>query len=110
MKKLKLMSPEHRGTFNVKQIRFNGISAAGTQFSFNPGAPEQALEIVLSDQAGGLSGTVRTEDGKAVVNAKVRLTPWPATVISEYPWKRAGDSRRFFREFRIRRPRTWKLS
>lgn len=81
--------------FYVKQIRYNGITAAGTQFSFNPGAPEQALEIVLSDRAGGLSGIVRTEDGKAVVNAKVRLTPWPSTVISEYPWsalEAAADS------------------
>jgi hypothetical protein len=72
--------------FYVKQVRFNGNAAAGSQFSFHPGAPGQALEIVHSDRAGALSGTVRTDDGKAVANAIVRLTPWPATVISEYPW------------------------
>ena len=72
--------------FYVKQIRYNGISAAGAQSSFNLGAPGQGLEIVLSDRAGALSGTVRTEDGGAVANAKVKLTPWPAAVISDYPW------------------------
>jgi hypothetical protein len=76
--------------FYVKQIRYNGTATAAAQFTFDPGAPAQELDIVLSDRAGALSGTVRTADRGAVANAHVRLTPWPAYVISDYPWNALG--------------------
>jgi hypothetical protein len=72
--------------YYVKQVRYNGVSSAGPLFTYDRYAPQQELEITVSDGAVSLSGVVQAEDGSPAANAKVRLAPWPPNVISEYPW------------------------
>jgi hypothetical protein len=72
--------------YYVKEVLYNGSRGAGRIFAFNPGAIEQDLEIVCSDRSGALSGTVRDEGGNAIGNAKVLLAPWPANIVSQFPY------------------------
>lgn len=72
--------------YYVKEVRYNGNPSAGSLFVFSPGAIEQNLEIVCSDKSGALSGTVRDENGNAAGNALVLLAPWPANIVSQYPY------------------------
>lgn len=71
--------------FYVKAIKYNGIESPGAVFVMNPEAMLQEVEVVISDKASALSGTVRAEDGKTVLNATVLMTPWPADVVFSYP-------------------------
>ena len=72
--------------YYVKEVLYNGSRGAGRIFAFNPGVMQQGLEIVCSDRGGALSGTVRDEGGSAVGNAKVLLAPWPANIVSQFPY------------------------
>jgi hypothetical protein len=71
--------------FYVKEIHYNGITSPGDVFVINAQAAQQEVQIVCSDKAGAIAGTVRTEDGSAVANDVVLITPWPADLVSNYP-------------------------
>jgi hypothetical protein len=43
----------------VKAIKYNGIVSPDAVFVINPEAMQQEVEVVISDKASALSGTVR---------------------------------------------------
>jgi hypothetical protein len=64
--------------YSVKEIRYNGVATTDGQVRLAPGSPEQDLEIVLDDQAGVITVSVRDGD-KPVTDAPVIVVKWPYT-------------------------------
>jgi hypothetical protein len=73
-------------TYFIRELRYAGNAVPGNTLLIHAGAAEQDLIVVLSNRAATVTGTVRTSDGAAVPDAKVLLTPWPADVVSDYPF------------------------
>lgn len=73
-------------TYFIRELRYAGNTVPGNTFLIHAGAAVHDLTVVLSNRAATLTGTVRTSDGAAVPGAKVLLTPWPADVVSDYPF------------------------
>jgi hypothetical protein len=83
--------------YYVKHILYNGSHIAGPMLRPNPGALTQDLEIVLSDRAGTVSGSV-SERGRSVPGASVMLVAWPPKLEQGFPvveYTRADDAGRF---------------
>ena len=97
--------------FYVKEIHYNGIVTPGDVFIIRPEAAQREVQIICSDKAGAIAGTVRTDDGAAVANAVVLITPWPADLVLNYPNdvdETTGDGSGAFTFSRLR-PRAYRL-
>ena len=96
--------------YYIRSLSYDVLSWPGNMFLIHAGAPAQRLDIVLSDRAATLNGSVRTSNGAVAPDAKVLLTRWPADVVSDYPFAveeaAAGPSGNYF--FAHLRPGTYR--
>jgi hypothetical protein len=64
------------GKYYIKEIRYNGVVMTDGLVRLTQGAPAQNLEIVLDDQPGTITGSVRDGD-KPVSKPFVLVVKWP---------------------------------
>ncbi len=70
--------------YYISDLLYSGSSAPDGVFTPQPYAAGQSLKIIVSDDSGGVQGTV--SDGDAVVpEATVVIVPWPLRRPSDFP-------------------------